>query len=121
MQVEFIRRLAAIVRAGVRVIVTTHSEWVLEELANIAQRSALPDDHGEEVAGSGVALSPNEVGAWLFKPQHRAKGSVEGSVVEEVRIDEEIGLFPTDYDAVGEALYNENVRIFNHIQNGKSK
>ena len=120
MQVELIRQLAAVVRAGVRVIVTTHSEWVLEELANIVRRSALSDDRGKEVACSEVALSPDKVGAWLFKSKHRAKGSVEGSVVEEVRIDEEIGLYPTDYDAVSEALYNENVRIFNSIQDAKS-
>ena len=43
MQVEFTRQIAALVQAGVRVIVTTHSEWVLEELANIVQRSKLPD------------------------------------------------------------------------------
>lgn len=120
MQVEFIRQLAGLVRAGVRVIVTTHSEWVLEELANIVQRSALPDDRGKEVAGSEVALSPEEVGAWLFKPERRAKGSAGGAVVEEVRVDAEVGLYPTDYDEVREALYNENVRIFNRIQNGKS-
>ena len=33
MQVEFTRQLAALVDVGVRVIVTTHSEWLLEELA----------------------------------------------------------------------------------------
>ncbi len=34
MQVAFTRQLAALVAAGIRVIVTTHSEWLLEELAN---------------------------------------------------------------------------------------
>ena len=37
MQVEFTRQLAAVVRAGVRVIITTHSEWVLDELANLVR------------------------------------------------------------------------------------
>ena len=32
MQVAFIRQLAKLVDSGVRVIVTTHSEWVIEEL-----------------------------------------------------------------------------------------
>ena len=114
MQVEFTRQLAALVRAGVRVIVTTHSEWVLQELANTVQRSALPKPHRREVSGTEVALRPDEVGAWLFKPMRRARGSK----VEEVKLDEEIGLYPTDYDAVSESLYNENVRIFNHTQDG---
>ena len=38
MQVKFTRQLAALVNAGFRVLVTTHSEWLLEELANIVRR-----------------------------------------------------------------------------------
>lgn len=43
MQVQFTRRLAAMVHAGVRVIVTTHGEWVLEELANLVRLSMVPE------------------------------------------------------------------------------
>ena len=115
-QVEFTRQLSALVRAGVRVIVTTHSEWVLQELANTVQRSALPAPRRKEVSGAEVALRPDEVGAWLFKSMCDPKGST----VEEMKLDEEIGLYPTDYDAVSESLYDENVRIFNRIQDGKA-
>ena len=115
MQVEFTRQLAALVHAGVRVIVTTHSEWVLEELANIVSRSGLAETEREGAGGKGIALHPDQVGAWLFKP----KGRPKGSVVEEVKLDKETGLYPTDYDAVSEALYNESARIFNRIQDGK--
>ena len=114
MQVEFTRQLAALVHAGVRVIVTTHSEWVLEELANIVSRSGLAETEREGVGGKGIALRPDQVGAWLFKP----KGRPKGSVVEEVKLDKETGLYPADYDAVSEALYNESARIFNRIQDG---
>ena len=115
MQVEFIRQLAALVHTGVRVLVTTHSEWVLEELANIVRRSDLPPSRKKKEAGE-VALCPDQVGAWLFKPKSRPKGSI----VEEVKLDEESGLYPTDYDSVSEALYNESVRIFNRLQSGDS-
>ena len=37
MQVEFTRQLAKLVQSGYRVIITTHSEWILEELANVVQ------------------------------------------------------------------------------------
>ena len=114
MQVEFTRQLAALVRAGVRVIVTTHSEWVLEELANIVRSSRLPASHRRGIAGSDVALGPDQVGAWLFKPSRRPRGST----VEEVVLDEETGLYSTDYDAVSQALYDRNVKIFNRIQDG---
>ena len=118
MQVEFTRQLAMMVRSGIRLIVTTHSEWVLEELANTVQRSALPVDRRQEVAGTDVALHPGDVGAWLFQQDY---GTPSGSLVKEVKLDEEIGVYPTDYDAVSEALYNENVKIFNRIQGSNAE
>ena len=95
MQVAFTRQLAALVNAGVRVIVTTHSEWLLEELANIVRRSELPD-----VERGNVALRPDQVGAWLFEPKQRPKGSV----VKEIHLDDS-GLYSTGYDAVATALH----------------
>ncbi len=109
MQVEFTRQLAELVCAGVRVIVTTHSEWLLEELANIVRRSQLPKSRRRD---GGVALRPGQVGAWLFRSKRRPKGSV----VEEVELDVESGLYPTDYDVVSERLYNESVKISNGMQ-----
>ena len=76
MQVEFTRQLAALVQAGVRVLITTHSEWVLEELANIVQRSKLSEKRGKGDADGAVALRPDQVGAWLFTRKRRPKGSI---------------------------------------------
>ncbi len=112
MQVQFTRQLAGLVKAGIRVIVTTHSEWVLEELANIVRRSGLPTSEGNVPPGARVALRPDQVGTWLFKK----KGRPKGSTVKEITLDDETGLYPTDYDAVREELYNESMSIFNRIQ-----
>ena len=70
MQVEFTRQLASLAKAGIRVIVTTHSEWLLEELANIVRRSEL----AEEDRKGKTALRPDQVGAWLFKPKTASEG-----------------------------------------------
>ena len=117
MQVEFIRQLAMLVQSGIRVIITTHSEWVLEELANTVRRSGLSPSDRKKTTGDDVALRPDQVGAWLFKKKNRPKGSV----VEEVKLDDETGLYPADYDVVSESLYNESVNIFNRIQDSKLK
>jgi len=111
-QVEFTRQLAALVHAGIRVIVTTHSEWVLEELANIVGRSEIQNacNNGDE--GNRDVLRADQVGAWLFKLKKRPKGSV----VEEIKLDGETGQYPTDFDAVSEEQYNESVNIFNRAQ-----
>lgn len=102
MQVEFTRQLAALVQAGVRVIVTTHSEWVLEELANIVRRSELPSARRKQTPRAEFALRPDHVGAWLFEPKRRPRGSV----VREIRLDDS-GLYPSEFDEVARALHND--------------
>ena len=117
LQVEFTRQLARLVQSGVRVVITTHSEWVLEELANIVRRSALVDKQKKAASGGDISLRPDQVGAWLFRQKKRPKGSV----VEELILDDDSGLYPTDYDAVSEALYNEGVEISRRLQTRKDK
>ena len=114
MQVELIRQLAALVRAGVRVMVTTHSEWLLEELANIVRRSTIPGVQRKAAGDSrNIALSSTSVGAWLFKPQLRPRGSV----VSEIRL-EETGLYPAGFDDVATALHNDWAEISSRSENG---
>ena len=104
-QVEFTRQLAALVRRGIRVIVTTHSEWLLEELANIVRRSELPED-------DAPALRPDQVGAWLFEDRRN------GSVVSEIGLDDS-GLYPSGFDDVAAALHNEWADIASRIENAR--
>ena len=117
MQTAFARELARLVRAGVRIVMTTHSEWFLEQIGNLVRLSGLPKAKRRDLESADYALDPDQVGAWLFKPSNRPKGSV----VEEVALDPETGLYPTGYDAVSEALYNESADIYNRIQESKQK
>ncbi len=99
-QVKFTRQIAAVVRAGVRVIVTTHSEWVLEELGNLVGRGLA--DGGTENTDAG-SLGTGDVGVWLFEPA--ADGG--GSTVKEIALDDETGLYPSGFDTVARALHND--------------
>ncbi|MYA16524.1 MAG: AAA family ATPase [Gammaproteobacteria bacterium] len=112
MQTAFARELARLVRAGVRVVMTTHSEWFLEQIGNLVRLSSLPPAKRAGIAGADVALDPHDVGAWLFK----RSGRPVGSVVEQVELDPETGLFSTDYHSVSETLYNESAAIYNRLQ-----
>ena len=111
MQVEFTRQIAALVHAGIRVIVTTHSDWVLETLANLVRLSELPKARRKGIEGADLVLRPDQVGAWLFK----SKKSPKGSVVEEIRFDPDAGGLESDYSDVAEQLYNEWATIGNRI------
>ena len=106
MQVELVRRLAAVVRAGVRVILTTHSEWVLEALANVVRSSKLPETRRTTITSEEFALRPEQVGAWLFQTD----GESEGSRVTEIHLDDS-GLYPSGFDGVATALHNEWAEI----------
>ncbi len=115
MQVEFVRQLAVVVRAGVRVMLTTHSEWVLDELANLVHLSELSEARREGIAGADFALRPDEVGAWRFEPKQRPKGSV----VKEISLDAEFGTFPSGFDAVALGTYNTYAEISSRIGENK--
>ena len=115
MQVAFTGFLAAVVKAGIRVVVTTHSEWVLEALANLVRLSEVPKSRRSEVAAEGPALTPDEVGAWLFEPKLRPKGSV----VREILLDNIGGTFPAGFGEITEDLYNNWATIANLAQDSK--
>ena len=112
MQVEFARQIAAAVNSGVRMIITTHSEWLLEELANLVRLSELSRSARRKIDKDDVALRPDRVGVWLFERKIRPKGSV----VREIPLDEESGLFPTGFDDVAVALHNKWADISGGIE-----
>ena len=112
MQVEFIRQLAAVVHAGIRVMLTTHSEWVLDELANLVRLSELPKTRRKGVAGADFALNHDQVGMWLFEPKLRPKGSA----VKEIPYDAEFGGFRSGFDEVAIGTYNDHAEISNRVE-----
>ena len=114
MQVEFTRQLAKLAQDGYRVIITTHSEWVLEELGNVVQRSQLPEKDRAAVSESDAALPPEQVGVWLFRPQSRPRGSE----IVEVKMGD-AGLYDTGFDDVAIALSNDGANIFDRIRESR--
>ena len=112
MQVEFIRQLAAAVKSGIRILITTHSEWVLEELANLVRLSELPAERREGIDDPDVALRQDEVGAWFFEPNL----DQSGSVVREMPLDVESGTFSSGFGLITEGLYNRWADISNRIE-----
>ena len=113
-QTEVAITLARLVRAGVRVLVTTHSDWMLKEIANLM--------HEGELKGKGALrqetekltrwLLPEEVGAWLFQ---------KNGQVEEIKFDRIDGIEPTEYENVAEALYNRWAGLQNRLEETKEE
>ena len=112
MQAVFTRQLVAAVQSGIRILITTHSEWILEELANLVRLSELPLDRREGLEDEDIALSPDQLGAWFFAPDEESGGSV----VREISLDEESATFPSGFGLVTESLYKRWVEITTRIQ-----
>ncbi len=81
MQITLTRQLAALVNAGVRIIVTTHSTWMLKELANLIRLSS---QSNSSRGGDHASLTAEEVGVWMFQ----AEKSSEGSTATQIDLDE---------------------------------
>ena len=108
-QTQMAVTLARMVRAGVRVLVTTHSDWLLKEIGNLIREGELGTEGSESLPSS---LRPKEVGIWLF----RRDGTAEGSTVEEVPFDPSEGVEPPDYEDVAEELYNRSANLQNQLE-----
>lgn len=112
MQVKFCCEIARLVRSGVRIMITTHSELILEQIGNLIRISELPRKAQRDIAESDSVLEPDDVGVWLFS--HKSEG--QGTIVEEAVLDSGTGLFGVGYGTVREALYNQNAITFNRMQ-----
>ena len=103
-QTEIALTLAGLVRAGVRVIVTTHSDWLLKEIANLIRIGELKRKGVQKVEKMAPAhwLLPEEVGTWWFQ---------EDGIVKHIPFDCTEGIEPTDYEDVAYKLYDRSVNL----------
>ncbi len=110
MQSKLAEELIMLVKIGVRIVVTTHSEWFLEKIGNLTRLSKIPEENLSEEEKK-VSLDDKYLGVWLFHKQDHC----DGSLVEEIRVDNETGLYPNNYSAVSVALYNDSAYIYNRL------
>lgn len=103
-QRKIARAVVRLVRAGVRVMVTTHSDYFLDQLANCVRLSKLSG-----VKGRTPFLEEDEIGAYAFSQR---KG---GTIVKRLDFDKENGLAPEDHDKISSELYNETVDILEKL------
>ena len=116
-QAEMAAFLARLVRAGVRVVITTHSDWLLHEIGNLMRAGALSEATGESEPDSDGFLRPGDVGVWLF---HR-EGDAEGSTIREIPFDSVEGVQPGDYEDVAEQLYNRSADLQNRLEEAAAR
>ena len=102
-QVKIAKCLALLVRKGVNVIVTTHSDWFLKGIQKLVIQGKLKqlniDNNGDE---ADSYLHRNEVGAWNFTEGMNNRGTK----VKEIQFHEDSGIEPEDFEDLTFSLYN---------------
>ena len=102
--------LVRLANAGVKVLVTTHSDNILEQVSNFIYAADLPDS-------KLTKLDEEKCSVYLFKP---GRGGNK-TTVRKIPFDPETGLVTQDHLDVSSALYNETVNLMEQRENvGKS-
>ena len=100
-QTQIAFTLSRLIRAGVRVVVTTHSEWLLQEIGNLIREGELKK-LAKNRAEPESWMAKEEVGVWWFHPD---------KPVTEIPFDRIEGVEPQDYYDIADKLYNSFVRL----------
>lgn len=106
--------LARLTRVGVRVIVTTHSDWMLKEIGNLIREGELSKNSGSSSNNGSLpsALQSKDVGVWRFSKDDAR----QGSTVIEIPFDRSEGIEPPEYNRVAEELYNRSADLQNRLE-----
>ena len=116
-QREISNILVQLVNAGVHVLVTTHSDIILEQIGNYIHASDM------DIKIEGEALNKGKISAYFFDRLKKSKH--KNTVVKAIPYDPDTGILTKDHMDVSTALYNETVDLFNirerNSERGKNK
>ena len=101
------RYIVRMVRAGLRVLVTTHSSAIVDEISTYMSASrASREERTEAGLDHGDWVTPDEVAPYAFE------GSFEsGYSIREIRKDPETGIPHEDYVDVLESMFNRSAKL----------
>jgi len=104
------RLLVKLVRAGVHILITTHSDYILSQLSNhIALAGLAPDEVRRMGYEDDEQLKPSEVGVYLFRFDGK------WAVTERLRVTEE-GIPDDELIRVAEEIYGIYTKIHYYKQ-----
>ena len=107
-QRQMARAIVRLVNAGVKVIITTHSDYFVGQINNLLKLShASSSKLRKEGYAAEDCLKPDDLSAYHF----RMDEGLGGSVVDRLEIDPNFGIDEQEFADVSEALYEETVSL----------
>ena len=107
-QRQLARGIVRLVNAGVKVLITTHSDIIISQINNLlALKQASPELIAEGGFEPEDFLSEDQVGAYLF----RYSQELGGSETIPLEIDPDTGIDEDEFAKVFEAMYDETIAL----------
>ncbi|MGI9250048.1 MAG: AAA family ATPase [Pseudohongiellaceae bacterium] len=113
-QKKLMEEIANWVNNGIKVILTTHSDWILESLSNIVARDETATKKEQ------VSLNKKNVGVWVFDYAD-PDGSSKGSSIRKVNWDLDEGGYETGFYDVAANMHNDWAGAVNCLNNQGAK
>ena len=105
-QIALIQCLVELINCGVKVFITTHSDWILRAVHNLVLRGAKSKIENENGAMDHASIDREDIGVWEFLS---SKDDL-GTVTREIEVGQD-GLEPTDFLEIDTELYNDEAFI----------
>ena len=105
-QIALVQCLVKLISCGVKVFITTHSDWILRAVHNLVLRGAKSKVESENSTMNQASIAKENIGVWEFLS---GKDGL-GTVAREIEVGQD-GLEPTDFLKIDTELYNDEVLI----------
>jgi len=114
-QRRFARILVRVVNSGVTVVLTTHSDYFLNQINNLIVASNLSADQRLEAGFKEEdCLKSADVRAYLFGPG----ASGQGTNIKAIRVTRKEGISESEFQRAAESLYQETVILQRQLLQG---
>ena len=116
-QSKLAKLLVKLVKSGLYLVITTHSEYLLGQINNFISLSKIPENLRKEKYRSEDYLNIDEVSAYVFEYDEKSKGYI----IKELEITEEDGISEEEFIKVHETLYEETFKIHKDLEEIENK
>ena len=120
-QTVLVKFLARLVRQGMKVLITTHSPFIVEKLSNLIQTSAAPDAGSDASADRAPFIMPAEVSAYSFESTPSQKHTLSGYTIRELEVSKESGLQSEEFVKVTAKLYDDFLQIQDSVEGDRQR
>ena len=109
-QTLLVEEVVSWIKDGIKVVLTTHSGWILDGISNMVARGEVKDSQRGDIA----AINKDDVGVWLFAPVD-AGNPGKGARVQEALWDRERGGYEAGFYGVSIEMHNDWAGSINRL------